>query len=246
LNDCWPCTSWAIVDFFLRPKLGWYAIARELRPIQFAISRKAKFTESLSLTESPRGGREDEEVLEKRDKDAHPTPSGYGGEAVTFDVWGVNAHLTTYDVPIKIEFFEISSGKRVSEEDVTIQLLPNQSTEVLVRIDISKYDPSNLVGSVVFTVPSGEILRSSADWPQPLKYLNFDERGVTMSTDGERVTLRVKKPTKGVLLDVEGDDDSGLEWSDNGFDIMPGETVNVIAKGLGGRKVAVCWYGQQS
>lgn len=28
LNDCWACTSWAIVDFFRRPKLAYYALKR--------------------------------------------------------------------------------------------------------------------------------------------------------------------------------------------------------------------------
>lgn len=245
MNDCWPCTSWAIVDYFLRPKLGWYAISRELRPIQFAISRDAKIIEPPFITEPAWDGSEDEGVLKKRNKEDH-FASHTQGKEVTFNVWGVNAHVTAYDVPIKIEFFEMSSGKRVFKEDLTVHLLPNQSTEVEARIDVSKLDPSNLVGSVAFTAPSGEVLRSSADWPQPLKYIDFNGRDLTVSVDGEKVTLRAKKPTKGVLLDVEGDDDSGLEWNDNGFDVMPGETVNVIAKGLRGKKVAVSWYGQES
>lgn len=28
MNDCWPCTSWSIVDFYKRPKLGFYALKR--------------------------------------------------------------------------------------------------------------------------------------------------------------------------------------------------------------------------
>ena len=108
-------------------------------------------------------------------------------------------------------------------------------------MDITKYNPANLVASVVFTLPSGETLRSSADWPQPLKYLDFHDRNVSISVDGEKVNLQTDKPVKGVILDVEGDDDSGLEWNDNGFDLMPGEKVYVTAKGLRGRKVSVSW-----
>ncbi|KAF7332163.1 Beta-mannosidase B [Mycena kentingensis (nom. inval.)] len=40
MNDCWPVTSWAIADYFLRPKPAYFSIARELRPITVGITRK--------------------------------------------------------------------------------------------------------------------------------------------------------------------------------------------------------------
>jgi beta-mannosidase len=39
LNDCWPVTSWAIVDSQLRPKPAYYAIRRELAPFAVGIAR---------------------------------------------------------------------------------------------------------------------------------------------------------------------------------------------------------------
>ncbi|KAK7414438.1 hypothetical protein QQX98_006717 [Neonectria punicea] len=39
LNDCWPATSWAIVDYFLRKKPAFYAIKRSLRPIAVGVQR---------------------------------------------------------------------------------------------------------------------------------------------------------------------------------------------------------------
>ncbi|EGO23456.1 glycoside hydrolase family 2 protein, partial [Serpula lacrymans var. lacrymans S7.9] len=39
LNDCWPVTSWAIADYFLRPKPVYYSIARQLKPITVNIFR---------------------------------------------------------------------------------------------------------------------------------------------------------------------------------------------------------------
>lgn len=38
INDCWPCVSWAICDYYLRPKPAFYAIARELRPFTVGVS----------------------------------------------------------------------------------------------------------------------------------------------------------------------------------------------------------------
>jgi len=38
LNDCWPVTSWAIVDSLLRPKPAYYLVRRELAPFAVGIA----------------------------------------------------------------------------------------------------------------------------------------------------------------------------------------------------------------
>lgn len=45
LNDCWPVTSWSIVDSSLHPKPAWYAIKRELAPLVVGLARAAGGTE---------------------------------------------------------------------------------------------------------------------------------------------------------------------------------------------------------
>ncbi|KAL1898366.1 hypothetical protein Cpir12675_001911 [Ceratocystis pirilliformis] len=40
LNDCWPVTSWSICDYYLRPKLAYYAIKREMAALSVGASRK--------------------------------------------------------------------------------------------------------------------------------------------------------------------------------------------------------------
>src|SRR5271170_5500741 len=169
-------------------------------------------------------------------------PHAYGETITTVDVWGVNSTLKNHEISATIQFFEISSGKKIFEQDKEVSLSSNSSTEV-ATFDLTKYNPADLVVSVLFINPSGEVIRSSADWPQPLKYVDFSEREVSVRVEGEVVLPKATKPVKGVMLDIEGDDDLGLEWSDNGFDVMPGEGVNVIAKGLRGRKVTTNWYG---
>jgi beta-mannosidase len=220
------------VDYFLRPKLAWYAIARELRPVTFGISRTEEFKDPVLL---PKG---------TDSLTVHSIPHLYGEKSCKLNVWGVNSTLETVQVPLKLELFDIASGEKIFEKASNVILLPNQSTESL-SLDITDYNPKNVVASVSFKLPSGETLRSSADWPQPLKYLDFSYRDVSLSIDGNLITLASVKPIKSIWLDVEGDDDSGLEWSDNGFDIMPGEPVKVIAKGVGNRKVLVHWYGRK-
>ncbi|RAL67969.1 hypothetical protein DID88_008693 [Monilinia fructigena] len=40
INDCWPVTSWAIVDYYLRPKHAYYTVKREMALISLGITRK--------------------------------------------------------------------------------------------------------------------------------------------------------------------------------------------------------------
>lgn len=44
LNDCWPVTSWALVDYFMRPKPVFYTMARELQPVTVGVARYEKKT----------------------------------------------------------------------------------------------------------------------------------------------------------------------------------------------------------
>jgi len=39
LNDCWPVTSWAIVDYARRPKPAYYTVRRELAPLAVGLAR---------------------------------------------------------------------------------------------------------------------------------------------------------------------------------------------------------------
>jgi beta-mannosidase len=41
LNDCWPVTSWAIVDSAGRPKPAWHAVRRAMAPLAVAVRRDA-------------------------------------------------------------------------------------------------------------------------------------------------------------------------------------------------------------
>jgi len=42
LDDCWPVTSWAIVDFARQPKPAYYTIRRELAPLAVGLARAAE------------------------------------------------------------------------------------------------------------------------------------------------------------------------------------------------------------
>lgn len=66
---------------------------------------------------------------------------------------------------------------------------------------------------------------------------------VTVSPDGESVTLETKKPIKGIVLDCVGDD---VKWSDQAIDLVPDDPQTIQAVGLNGRKVLVRYLGDGS
>jgi beta-mannosidase len=37
LNDCWPCISWAVIDYDLNPKAGWYYAKRAYAPVALSL-----------------------------------------------------------------------------------------------------------------------------------------------------------------------------------------------------------------
>jgi beta-mannosidase len=41
INDCWPVTSWAFIDYALRVKPAYYALRRELAPLAVGLARGA-------------------------------------------------------------------------------------------------------------------------------------------------------------------------------------------------------------
>jgi len=47
--------------------------------------------------------------------------------------------------------------------------------------------------------------------------------------DGESVALSAKRPVKGIVLEVEGEE---VKWSDQAIDLVPGDPQIVKAVGL--------------
>lgn len=56
MNDCWPAISWSIVDHYLRPKLAYFALKREMEPITIGMKRTVhtipvdKYTRAFTKT----------------------------------------------------------------------------------------------------------------------------------------------------------------------------------------------------
>ncbi|KAK9368715.1 glycoside hydrolase superfamily [Lipomyces kononenkoae] len=222
LNDCWPTISWATCDFYLRPKLAYYAIKRESSPLSLGIYR------------------------DDRDKRASGRPAksdtlyAYGSQKLlSVDVWAVNSSLSPVQGRLMVEFIEVFSGKIVFELQQDVDILANQSTQFLADVPVPT--DCHTVVYVRLLDTSGSVLARASDWPQPLKYLSFNP-GLNVAAEVKEdgfVTVTTNYPVKCVVLDVPG----ATTFDDNGFDAFEGDTIVVKAPGLAkGSLVRVEYY----
>ncbi|KAL7791746.1 glycoside hydrolase family 2 protein [Trichoderma afarasin] len=212
LNDCWPVTSWAIVDYYLRPKLAYYTVKRELNPFTVGIKRvehrhpKNKYT------------RVDIDVKTK------------------LEIWASNFTLEDVKIDCVVKAWDAETAEQVYNETIaSSQQLPgNQATELTV-IDVPVKTPNaGLEGRTVvaaYVYQDGKLLARYVDWPQPLKHVRLQQPEslqAKLSEDGSLLTLISDKPVKGVALESE---DEAVKFDDNLIDLVPGEEVTVRVTG---------------
>ncbi|KAJ7625497.1 glycoside hydrolase [Roridomyces roridus] len=244
LNDCWPVTSWAIADYFLRPKPAYYTIARQLATFSVGVMRT---------------------VIKDRNNDRPPQYYEFGNfqsRGAMLEIWGTNASLTARAARLEINCVDLKTTWTHTEtSDVT--LLPNQATELLAipcpgpPRDVAAPLPTGdkeftttysvVVGVRLLDKETGVVLARYADWPQPFRFhapAVLRAAGLAVEVNGETVTVTVERPVKALVLSAVGEGEE-VKWSDNALDVMPGDPQVVKAKGLGGRKVAIAFLGRE-
>ncbi|KAJ7124468.1 glycoside hydrolase superfamily [Mycena epipterygia] len=246
LNDCWPGTSWALADYFLRPKPVYFTIARQLATFSVGVMRT---------------------VIKNRANDRPPQYYEFGNfqsYGATLEIWGTNAGLTARDAQLEIHCIDLKS-QWTHTETHAVKLLPNQATELLAipcpgpPPTVAAAPPTGdaqfttthsvVVGARLLDAQSGAVLARFADWPQPFRFIEpalMRDPGLALAVDAATgaVTVRAARPVKGLVLSAVGDG-ADVRWSDNALDIMPGDPQTVVATVLGGREIAVAFLGSE-
>ncbi|KAK5011251.1 hypothetical protein LTR28_004510, partial [Elasticomyces elasticus] len=210
LNDCWPVTSWAIVDYFLRKKPAFYAIRRVLAPVAVAVKR----------------AHHDWSVTQAR-----------AAKTSDYALWVASSKLTELTATVELRYVSIANGKDIKERIThkNIRIVPNGTTEVMEgTIDNTTEEPHVLAARIWV---NGELIARDTDWPQPFKYLDFDDRGVEVLRDGDKITVTAKKPTKGLAFEER----EGVLLDDSALDVVPGDEQIVTVRGLGPHDRALKW-----
>ncbi|KAL1882115.1 hypothetical protein VTK73DRAFT_2206 [Phialemonium thermophilum] len=212
-NDCWPVTSWSIVDYYLRPKLAYFTVKREMAELSVGITRREH----------------------RHSKDKY---SRVKFEVQTrIEVWASNLAVEDVsDVDCLIKAWDVETGEETASEIVSKGLLlpANQSTE-LVTMDVpvpaanTGYEARTVVAA--YLIQGGKQRARYVNWPEPLKYLHLQKPkklAAVLAEDSRSVSVSAEVPVKGVALESE---DDGLIFEDNLIDIVPGEIVSIGVKG---------------
>jgi beta-mannosidase len=212
INDCWPVTSWAIVDYYLRPKHAYYTVKREMAPISCGITRKEH-----SVT-----------------KDKHTRV--YITKTYGIEIWGSNLSLRDIKVDVVVKAFDVITGKETFSKTVKSSLLleENRSTEICdLEVPVKQKDvgEENRIIVAAYLIEDGNQVARYINWPEPLKYVHLQKPKhlkADISRDGGRVEISAELPVKGVALECEDDE---VVFEDNLVDIVPGEIVSIGVKG---------------
>ncbi|KAI5785807.1 putative beta-mannosidase B [Geopyxis carbonaria] len=237
INDCWPVTSWAIVDSLFRPKLAYFGIKRELAPIILGARRTVVVTPADKYTAAHT---KTEHKLQVWMSSFLPHPSD-----------------ETYKLVAKS--FHANTGELLAE-DVVAESIPAPHNRAIELADVllpgwtsrGPADDSHLaIVTALYLLPSASSTAALADavartisWPDPLKHVPLSRSpGLGALHWQGKVKVRTQRPVKGLQLLADGE----VQWEDNGVDVVPGEVVEVGVTGLDkvGGAVGVRFLGNE-
>ena len=239
-NDCWPCTSWSIVDYYLRPKLAYYAVKREMDPMTMGMKR--------TVTSIP----EDEHTR------------AFVRITYKIELWICNLTLETQELTVSIKTFNLDNRSCETHVNLrrNLEASPNRSKEVMnfdipVRNQGVGEEEQTIVYAIV-TNKKGQVITDTMNWPEPLKFAHIPKPKLSIclsaiperlpcsqehesvadkgSTDLSGVmwlNISTDVPVKGFAIDFEGHDNRGSNvLDDNGFDVFPDQTITKRVRGL--------------
>ena len=213
INDCWPVTSWAIVDFYLRPKAAYYTVKRELAPITIGLKRTVTSTPANKYT------RVDIKTVHK------------------IEMWASNLSLEKRTMGVQLKAWDLVTGKETYSKSLHdgFVLEPNRSVEITeFEVPVEKQNAEEEQRTVVaaYLIENGKQVARYVNWPEPLKYTHLQkpkDLKVKLSAEGDALEITAEVPVKGVAVEAV---DDGVVFSDNCVDVVPGETVLIGVKGL--------------
>ncbi|KAJ4290785.1 Beta-mannosidase B [Collariella sp. IMI 366227] len=212
-NDCWPVTSWSIADYYLRPKMAYFTVKREMAPLSIGITRKVH--------------------RHPRDKYTRVNVD----VKTQIEVWGSNLTLEDLTLDLVLKAWDAETGEETFSKTVAADvLLPeNRSTEIVamdVPVREQGVDEENRIVVAAYLVDKeGRQLARYVNWPEPLKYVHLQkpkELKAVLAKDNSVVEISAEVPVKGVALECE---DDAVKFEDNLVDIVPGEVVTIAVTG---------------
>jgi beta-mannosidase len=232
LNDCWPVTSWAVIDSSGFAKPGYYAIRRQLAPLALGLSRAGQQVEVWAVN-------------------AKPEPLLVTLELVVWTVSGQRRHVERRTVEIaplgstelgNLDLGSLDLGNldlSNSEQGNLEQGNLEQGNLEQGNLEQGSSGQEDLVVNARL-LEGDQVLARSSSWPQPLKHLRLEPEALQVKRlTGDSLELRVSAPLKGLWLEAE----VPLSWDDNGLDLFPGDPRVIHAPGAGEQRLTLSFLG---
>jgi hypothetical protein len=106
LNDCWPVTFGATIDYLLRKKPAYYAMSRVLRPTAVGVRRKYR---DCSV--------------------CHARPA----QVLPWELWVVSSEMTKVVADVELRFISISTGNDIKKK-ITKRITITSTTQLMLRM----------------------------------------------------------------------------------------------------------------
>jgi beta-mannosidase len=232
LNDVWPCTSWAIVDYYRRPKLGFYAISRAMRPLTLITRR---------LTDDPKPNPKVEALVRSksskiREAKLHSTPQVYPEKKshVEVAVSSIEPEGRS-QLRVVVEYVSVATGEKRTVFDEGELKVPGNATVELFDEPVPE-EEATVVFARLFC--GEELVDMVSDWPQPLKFVDLSTEAkieISVATVHEEeeeeegkpgavvISMNTDRPVKSLVFEER----DGERWADNGVDVMPGQVYTI-------------------
>ena len=220
LNDCWPVSSWAIIDSHGIVKPAYYAIKREMAALSVGLRRPASGRQPDITRSAPGAG---------------------------VQVWVCSSGTATQSVRLDLFAYSLD-GNLLAQESREVRVLPGRSTPLSdwqwPDTVAERQTEVSADGAVVYYAAlslDGEVVARCADFPEPYKYHRFADASHPDSglnaeyLSATSLRLSASRPTKGVWLDAG----VPMDCDDNFIDLRPGEARTVTFASLNGLPICV-------
>ena len=128
---------------------------------------------------------------------------------------------------VELRYISIKSGREIKTSVIKkdVKIVPNGTTNILDGIIDNLNEEQHVLAARL--VMDGKVIARDMDWPQPLKYLSFEDRGLNVLFDGHsKIRVKAEKPVKGLVFEER----EGVFLSDSGLDVAPGDEQVVTVK----------------
>ena len=200
LNDIWPGASWSSIDYYGRWKALHYYAKRFFAPVLLSCEEESRMTQERNINAQKPDFR----------------------KSVRFNI----SNETFEEKHMEVSWTVRNVGGGELDGENIMLTIPPFSSEWTRKWELPDLDASREYVSYSLKENGAAVSQGSVLFTMP-KYFEFMDPGLTVSSDGDTITVQAECYAKGVEIRNENED---LILSDNYFDMDGGEkTVRILS-----------------